>query len=108
MQDTSWFGQKVVEKLASFTARRHPAQAGPAVADLTPRAREVVALIAQGLDDAEVAKKLGVSRNTLKNHVSAIYKATGAQRRTALVIWAREHGLGAPAKPQPKQRRNRA
>jgi DNA-binding NarL/FixJ family response regulator len=105
MQDTSWFGQKIVEKLASLT--RHDALEAPGskVSDLTPRARDVLALLAQGLSDDEIATKMGLSRNTVRNHVSAIYRKIGVRRRSALVVWARERGLGTHEKTQPKQRR---
>ena len=108
MQDTSWFGQKVVEKLASLTGRGRADKAGPLVSDLTPRGRDVLGLIAQGVADEDMAKRLGMSRNTVKNHVSAIYKITGVRRRSALVVWARERGLGVEAKVAAKQRRTRS
>jgi DNA-binding NarL/FixJ family response regulator len=104
MQDTSWFGQKVVEKLASLT-RHGPSEAtGPKVGDLTPRARDVLELVAQGRSDDEIAKKLGVSRNTIRNHVSAIYRATGVAKRSALIVWARERGLGVREKVKVQQK----
>ena len=88
MQDTSWFGQKIVEKLASLTGRGRTKPTGPAVSDVTPRGRDVLGLIAQGIRDEDISKRLGMSRNTVKNHVSAIYKLTGMRRRSELVIWA--------------------
>ena len=105
MQDTSWFGQKIVEKLASLTGRGRTKPTGPAVSDVTPRGRDVLGLIAQGIRDEDISKRLGMSRNTVKNHVSAIYKLTGMRRRSELVIWARERGLGAQVKAPNKQRR---
>ena len=73
MQDTSWFGQKIVEKLASLTRSNEAVHQGPQLTDLSGRAREVLELVAQGLSDQEIADKLNVSRNTVRNHVSAIY-----------------------------------
>ena len=105
MQDTSWFGQKIVEKLATLTQRAAPDKQGPKVSDLTPRQHHVLGLMAQGLSDEEVGEKLGVSRNTVLNHVSAIYKVVNVHKRSALVIWARERGLGSPAKAERKQSR---
>ena len=104
MRDTSWFGQKVVEKLASLTRHRAADKSGPKVSDVTPRGREVLALMAEGLSDDEVAAKAGMNRNTVRNHISAIYKVVAVKRRTALVVWARERGLGTPQKTVPKQR----
>ena len=105
MQDTSWFGQRIVENLASLTRNRAVDGAGPKVSDLTPRARDVLVMVAQGLSDAEIADRITVSRNTVRNHVSAIYRATGIHKRNALVVWARERGLGVQEKSKPKQRR---
>ncbi len=102
MQDTSWFGQKVVEKLASLTGRQAPD--GPGPGDLSPRVREVVGLMAQGLSDEQIASRLGVSRNTIRNHVCASYRRLGIHSRSALVIWARERGLGGEANLPGKQR----
>lgn len=107
MQDTSWFGQKIVEKLANLTRQGDPAAPGAKTVDLTPRARDVLSLLAQGLGDDDIAGKLGVSRNTVKNHVAAIYRVVGVHRRSALVVWARERGLGAREKIPLKQRRTK-
>ena len=104
MQDTTWFGQKIVEKLASLTDRGPKKPTGPAVADVTPRGRAVLALIAQGIRDEEIGQRLGMTRNTVRNHVSAIYKIVGVKRRSELVIWARERGLGLSEKAKQEQR----
>jgi PAS domain S-box-containing protein len=96
MQDTSWIGQKIVEKLAAITHAKGAHARQPDLAALTARSREVLGLLAQGIPDADIAKRLGISRNTLRNHVSAIYAKTGVRKRSAIVVWARERGLGTP------------
>ncbi len=104
MGDTAWIGRRVVEKLATITRTRAPAPApGPELDSLPARAREVLDLLAAGLSDAEVAAHLGIARNTLRNHVAAIYDRLGMHKRGAVVVWARERGLGASAKPQTRQ-----
>ena len=92
LQDTSWLGQKIVEKLVDISRRKGSATAQPA------RAREVLGLIAQGFADEEIATRLGISRNTLRNHIAVIYSRLGVHKRGAVVVWARERGLGGAAK----------
>ena len=106
MQDTSWFGQKVMEKLAGARAGRAGARA-PEVAALPERAREVLSLVAQGLSDDEIASRLEIARNTVRNHVSVIYDRLGIRKRSAVIVWARERGLGASAKPRTALRKRR-
>ncbi len=104
MQDTSWLGQKIVEKLASITGAKQPGGATE-VATLPERAREVLGLMAQGLSDDDIAGRLKISRNTVRNHVSVIYTKLGIRRRSAVIVWARERGLGAASKPRTPQRK---
>jgi DNA-binding CsgD family transcriptional regulator len=65
------------------------------VADLTPREREVLTLVCQGKSDPEIATELKLARNTVRNHVASLYQKLGLNRRSALVVWARERGIGA-------------
>ena len=96
MADASWFSRGVVEKLA---AMRHPARPGTgqaaSVADLTAREREVLTLICQGKSDPEIATELKLARNTVRNHIASLYQKLGVNRRSAVVVWARERGIGA-------------
>jgi DNA-binding NarL/FixJ family response regulator len=61
--------------------------------DLTPREAEVLALIAQGLSNAEIAERLVVSSATVKTHVNRIFMKTGARDRAQAVRYAFNHGL---------------
>lgn len=92
MTDASWFSRSIMDKLATLKNPRGAEASRPA-ADLTPREREVLGFICQGLDDKAIAGKLSLSINTVRNHVAAIYAKTGVNRRTAAVAWARERGL---------------
>ncbi len=98
MRDTSWLGQKIVEKMAAFTQTGRPSGKIPEVSGLPERAREVLSLVAQGLSDLDIAARLGISRNTVRNHVSAIYSKLEIRSRSAVIVWARERGLGTVAK----------
>ena len=93
MQDTSWFGQRIVEKLANLARTGQGPRPAVESTDLSAREREVLALAAGGLDDAAIAARLGLSRVTVRNHMGAIYAKLGVNRRAAAIIWARERGL---------------
>ena len=71
-----------------------PESASPELPDgLTPREAEVLALIAEGLTNAEIADRLVVSAATVKTHVNHIFAKTGARDRAAAVVYAYERGL---------------
>lgn len=97
MKDTSWFSRTVIEKLVAIRAPGRAAAPGAGVADLTARERDVLALVCRGMADKEVARALGVSLNTARNHVAALYRKIGVHSRTAAVLWAQERGFAAEA-----------
>lgn len=55
---------------------------------LTPRESEVLRLIARGLTNSEIAAELFISRHTVKNHVSNIYRKLGQNDRTRVALLA--------------------
>ena len=80
--------------IAHFTtADRTPRKTPRGLDELTDREREVLALVAKGLSNAELAETLHVSLPTAKTHVSRILTKLGARDRTQLVILAYESGL---------------
>lgn len=82
--------------IAEFAARsKEPAAAG-ALADLTEREREVMALVGIGLSNEEIARRLVVSPLTAKTHVSRTMVKLGARDRAQLVVLAYESGLVRP------------
>ncbi len=92
MQDASWFSRNVLEKLANLRSRQ--ADVPPReVAELTKREKQVLELVCQGLDDSAISTTLGMSRNTVRNHVARIYAKIGVNKRGAAIVWARERGL---------------
>lgn len=60
---------------------------------LTARQREVLALLAEGLSTAEIASRLSVARDTVRNHIRAIFLALGCHSRLGAVLEARRRSI---------------
>ena len=61
--------------------------------ELTPRQREVLALIARGASTRQVARQLGITTKTAETHIERIYRKTGATTRSTATLFAMQHGL---------------
>jgi DNA-binding NarL/FixJ family response regulator len=82
--------------IAEFAARRDPATTPTALDDLTEREREILNLIARGLNNAEIAAQLVISPLTAKTHVQNILRKLDCRDRAALTALAYETGLITP------------
>ncbi len=63
------------------------------IATLTPRERDVIALIAEGLTNKQIADRLFVSEATVGHHLGSIFNKLGVANRLQLVVYAYKHGL---------------
>ena len=93
MSDTSWISRGVIEKLAALRQLSGPIASSVQLADLTAREREILGLICRGARDAQIGTELSLSPHTVRNHVASLYRKLGLNRRSDVVIWARERGL---------------
>ena len=67
----------------------------PAFNSLTAREREVLALITEGLGNAEIAVRLSISEKTVRNHVSNVFDKLGVWSRAQAMVFAHDHGFQA-------------
>ena len=88
--------RKLMDTFATMPARSGATPSLPA--DITPREREVLVAVSQGLTNHEISATLHMSVATTKTHVSRLLTKLGARERAQLVIAAYESGLVAPGR----------
>jgi pimeloyl-ACP methyl ester carboxylesterase/DNA-binding CsgD family transcriptional regulator len=74
-----------------------PSSGGGEFPKLTEREREVLELVAQGLDNAQVAARLELSEKTVRNHITRIFDKIEVENRSQAIVAARKAGLGQSA-----------
>ena len=88
------FGPEIARRLMAYFSAPKPAAPSEAFPELTAREAELLDLIARGLNNAEIAKRLYVSQKTVRNHVSNIFLKLQVADRAQAIVKAREAGLG--------------
>jgi DNA-binding NarL/FixJ family response regulator len=66
-------------------------------ADLTDREQEVLRLVASGLPNKLIARRLDISEKTVKAHLTRTFQSIGVTDRTQAALWAQRHGLADPS-----------
>jgi pimeloyl-ACP methyl ester carboxylesterase/DNA-binding CsgD family transcriptional regulator len=96
-QQPAW--KQFLTEIARFVhgQGRPDASEGTAFAELTQREREVLELIARGLDNAGIASQLSVSPKTVRNHINGIFDKLNIPNRAQAIVRAREAGMGMRA-----------
>lgn len=84
----------VVAAVREFLDEARPDATDAFVAGLTPRQRQVLELMARGLDNLQIAAHLGLSGKTVRNHVPPIFDKLGVESRAQAIVRARQAGLG--------------
>ncbi len=88
------FGPAIAARLQSYFSLPKPNAPPEAFPDLTEREREVLALLAQGFNNGDIARQLHISQKTVRNHCSNIFSKLQVVDRAQAIIRAREAGLG--------------
>lgn len=93
---------KVIAALAALPVPGHGVS--QLLERLTPREREVLALLAHGLSSTEIKDRLVLSEATVKTHIARILIKTGSRDRTQAVVLAYQGGLVTPPPPRGRDR----
>lgn len=93
------FGPGIAERVMTYFrgARARPTAA--AFPELTDRERTVLGMIAEGKDNSEIARTLGLSVKTVRNHASNIFAKLHVAHRAQAIVLAREAGIEKPGTP---------
>ena len=81
-----------LEEVHAFLPGVKPADG--AFAALTPREAQLVELIAQGLDNAQIAARLALSEKTVRNHITSIFAKLEVENRSQAIVRSRDAGFG--------------
>lgn len=86
---------RMLDEIRHFLPTRDaPPAADRRLADLSPAERELLDLIARGLDNAQIAARLGRAEKTVRNRLSALYDRLQVENRARAIVWAHRQGLG--------------
>ena len=91
-----WVGQEGVSDLIQALRRTMPSVSSPSATrdfGLTPREKQVIALVGAGYTNKDLARELSISENTAKHHLTNIFDKLGVSNRLELVLFAVEHRL---------------
>ena len=75
--------------LALIERRKEPTY--PGAVELTPREREVLQLVGQGLSNRLIARRLGISEKTVKTHLTSVFTTIGVTDRVQAALWWQAH-----------------
>ena len=92
-RDHSVVGVFGVARSCAETVRGRETAAAAAGSSLTPRQREVLALLAEGASTTQIATTLGLAEETVRNHIRQLLRRLGVHTRLAAVAHARREGL---------------
>jgi DNA-binding NarL/FixJ family response regulator len=86
-RDEAPIAPRVAAELLADRAARPPA------VDLTPREREVLALVIEGMANKQIARRLGISEKTVKGHLTNLFQRIGVVDRTQAALWAERNKI---------------
>lgn len=99
----AWLDPSITGRvLAAYREGRPPMRPGAQVDLLTPREKDVLALIGSGFSNSEIAADLFLGEGTVKTHIGHIFTKLDLRDRAAAVVFAFDHGIVRPGDPRQK------
>jgi pimeloyl-ACP methyl ester carboxylesterase/DNA-binding CsgD family transcriptional regulator len=92
--DTGPAWQQLVDALDDFLPSSSASSPAGSLDDLTARERDILEVVAQGLDNSGISARLKISEKTVRNHISIIFSKLGVNSRAQAIVLAREAGFG--------------
>ena len=94
-QGAAWLSPRAAQVMLEAMRRGavEPARPGPEMGELSARELDVLRLLARGLENSEIARELGISPRTAKNHVSSVLSKLGLPSRVQAAVFAVRQGL---------------
>jgi pimeloyl-ACP methyl ester carboxylesterase/DNA-binding CsgD family transcriptional regulator len=102
LQNEPAFAQFFGEVHEFLAVGQTPRRRDAAFPELTPREREILELVAHGLDNEVIAARFGLSEKTVRNHITAIFDKLGVATRALAIVRAREAGFAATPLESPR------
>jgi len=68
-----------------------PSTGSPSLPELSPRERQVLSLVSEGMANKQIGRALGITERTVKVHLVNVFRRIGVSDRTSAALWARDH-----------------
>lgn len=88
------FGAAIAQRMMRYFAGVKPVESSDLFPELTDREREILNLIAEGLNNSDIAQRLTLSSKTVRNHITNIFSKLQVADRAQAIVRARDAGLG--------------
>jgi DNA-binding NarL/FixJ family response regulator len=95
----AWLDRSSIANLLTEIAESDPGRPDPEaarIASLSPREREVITLIGEGLNNKKIAERLQISETTVRHHLTSIFAKVGVSDRLELLVYAYKNRLAGP------------
>ena len=91
--------RRFCDAVLEFTGAAAPAGEDPAFQALSSREREILALMTEGLSNADIAERLSISEKTVRNHVTSVFDKLGVWTRAQAIVFARDRQFNFALRP---------